>query len=150
MHVNVSLQALSLHGAPAFVAATLAAAVARDTDVAVIAELATAAGTAVADVDAAMAALAPWPGPRIVATGSVEGAADLLAAADTSAGALSVLFDPNMGAMRLAIAPAGVSLDVRGGVQQLAAVSARVLGQEAAAFTNVYGPVVGAGAVARW
>ena len=97
VHVNLSLQALSLPGAAAFVASTLAAAVARDTDVAVIDALEAAAGTAVADVDAAVAALAPWPGPRVVATGPVDGAADLLAAADSSGGALSVVYDPNLG-----------------------------------------------------
>ena len=90
--------------------ASLAAAV----DAAVAAELA-AAGTAVASVGAALAAVASWPGQRLVVLGpsAFAGVADLVAIADRSQGAAVLLVDPFID-VNLVIARVGVSVGVLG------------------------------------
>ena len=131
------------------VASVLLQAVAAGVDKALITDLTTAAGAAKADVDAALAAIASWPGQRILATGSVIGAADLLAAADFSNGSLSVLFDTNLGATNLAIAVEGVAYSATA-VVSVSAVNPTILAVEAAGYSTVFGPFCATGSVAAW
>jgi hypothetical protein len=148
LFTDVSLQAASNPNVIAAVTGIMSASLAAAVDAAVAADLA-AAGTAVASVGEALAAVSSWPGQRLVvlSPSAIDGVTDLVAVADMSNGAIALTVDPYI-ATNLVIARAGVAVGVIG-MEQLAANRPSQLGVDRAVYVGL-GIEAAAGAVASW
>lgn len=148
LFTDISLQAAANPNVVATITGIMSASLAAAVDAAVAAELA-AGGTATASVGEALAAVAQWPGQRLVVLSptAIAGIADLVATADMSKGAIALIVDPFI-ATNLVIARAGVAVGVLG-MEQLAATRPAHLGVDRATYAGV-AVEAATGAVASW
>jgi hypothetical protein len=148
LFTDIALQAASSPNVVAAVTGIMSASLAAAIDAAVAAELASSA-TAAASVGEALAAVAAWPGQRLVvlSPNAVGGVNDLVALAAASQGAITVLIDPFIG-NNLVIARVGVAVGVLG-IDTLGANRPSRLGIDKTTYAGV-AVEAAAGAVATW
>jgi hypothetical protein len=148
-YTDVSLQAAVSPSVVETINGLLTAAVAADVDRRIATALAAAAGTPVATVGDALAAVAAWPGGRliVIAPTALGDAEALVAYVDMSGGAVRVICDPYVDSS-LVLAVAGVAVGVAG-PERLAANRPSHLGVDTAVTATV-AIEAAAGAVATW